>query len=202
MNPTYDPNSCSSSYDEPFFTDPYYEKNDDDEEFDSNVDKEGQGNLVVYKPNDVDMFDNIEGLDVDDKDTDECKSVDSSSGKKGVKMTCHSYGREGHHKRECKHKSEWESFAAKRMTAKERVPQHFCFCGEKLRLRFVRVAKEEKGNGVLTVAGFLKLGKEVVLQLAHALIEELQALGGLVDWPSVGSGRLVDWSLLSLLVLV
>ncbi|GAB2231177.1 hypothetical protein Droror1_Dr00027465 [Drosera rotundifolia] len=66
-----DPNSSSSSDDEPFFADPYYEKNDDDEEFDSNVDKEGQGNLLVYKPNDVDMFDNIEGLDVDDKDMDE-----------------------------------------------------------------------------------------------------------------------------------
>ncbi|GAB2215182.1 hypothetical protein Drorol1_Dr00019561 [Drosera rotundifolia] len=69
--PMADSNSSSSSDDEPFFTDPYYEKNDEDEEFDSNVDKEGQGNLVVYKPNDVDMFDNIEGLDVDDDDTGE-----------------------------------------------------------------------------------------------------------------------------------
>ncbi|GAB2217774.1 hypothetical protein Droror1_Dr00000986 [Drosera rotundifolia] len=60
----------------------------------------------------------------------------------------------------------------------------------------------EKGSGVLTVAGFLKLGKEVVLQLTHELIEELQALSRLVDWPLVGSDRLVDWSLLSLLVLV
>ncbi|GAB2271901.1 hypothetical protein Dimus_038940 [Dionaea muscipula] len=34
-------------------------------------------------------------------------------GKKGVKMTYHGCGREGHNKRGCKHKSEWESFAAK-----------------------------------------------------------------------------------------
>ncbi|GAB2216129.1 hypothetical protein Droror1_Dr00023897 [Drosera rotundifolia] len=112
--------------------------NDDDEEFDSNVDKEGQGNLAVYKPNDVDMFDNIEGLDVDYEDMDEyqgregLKKLDGGEpdepnhtklGKKRVKMTFHGYGREGHNKRGCKHKSEWESFAAKRRTAKEKVPQ-------------------------------------------------------------------------------
>ncbi|GAB2283848.1 hypothetical protein Dimus_018335 [Dionaea muscipula] len=63
--------------------------NVDDEEFDSNVDKEGQGNLAVYKPNDVDMVDNIEGLDVNDEDTDECKSVDSSSDDVVVGRTKH-----------------------------------------------------------------------------------------------------------------
>ncbi|GAB2282222.1 hypothetical protein Dimus_016773 [Dionaea muscipula] len=68
-------------------------------------------------------------------------------------------------------------------------------------LRFVRVARGQKGSGVLSVAGFLKLGKEVVLQLAQELTEELQALGRLVNWPSVGSGRLVDWSLLVLVQL-
>lgn len=49
-----------------------------------------------------------------------------------------------------------------------------CFCLEKA-LKAYRAGG--CWGGVLTVAGLLKLGKEEVLQLAHELFEELQALG-------------------------
>ncbi|KAL2558017.1 Elongator complex protein 1 [Forsythia ovata] len=49
-----------------------------------------------------------------------------------------------------------------------------CFCLEKA-LKAYRACGNWKG--VLTVAGLIKLGKDEILQLAHELCEELQALG-------------------------
>ncbi|CAA2978651.1 elongator complex 1 isoform X1 [Olea europaea subsp. europaea] len=49
-----------------------------------------------------------------------------------------------------------------------------CFCLEKA-LKAYRACLNWKG--VLTIAGLIKLGKDEILQLAHELCEELQALG-------------------------
>ncbi|GAB2286814.1 hypothetical protein Dimus_021207, partial [Dionaea muscipula] len=121
--PTYDPNSSSSSDDEPFFLDPYYGVDvDDDEKFDNNVDKKGQESLVVYKPNDARHFKThklfrdvvkddwlvvnkpiLHAPDVVTRSERPKKARrrepeepdPTKLGKKGVKMTCHGCGEMG-----------------------------------------------------------------------------------------------------------